>query len=215
MSKIIKVVEQLAHGGFGKVEKVQYGKATAVRKTFDPTIDVLRETTMEKLLKRFRREVSVQSSLSEEYFIPILESDLSGADPWFVMPVADCTYTEKIKQDRGKERFLARQGLSATGLADCFRLPGALVSGRARAGHRPHVHPEPGYERGGDFRNSSPMWGAICPAHAEWAFCPRANGQGVAGSISLRHIGLGANKSAPFHLVVAVSALYLPHAHLG
>lgn len=103
MSKIIKVVEQLAHGGFGKVEKVQYGKATAVRKTFDPTIDVLRETTMEKLLKRFRREVSVQSSLSEEYFIPILESDLSGADPWFVMPVADCTYTEKIKQDRGKE----------------------------------------------------------------------------------------------------------------
>jgi len=39
---------------------------------FDPKPEVLAGTTLEKLKQRFRREVSVQSRLSSDFFIPII-----------------------------------------------------------------------------------------------------------------------------------------------
>lgn len=98
----VVVVRTLARGGFGRVELVRprRGGTTVARKVFDPKPEILAGTTLEKLKQRFRREVSVQSRLSSDFFIPIIASDLDADEPWFTMPVADQTYAEKITADR-------------------------------------------------------------------------------------------------------------------
>jgi eukaryotic-like serine/threonine-protein kinase len=96
------VVRPLARGGFGRVElvKLKKGGVMVARKVFDPKPEVLAGTTLEKLKQRFRREVLVQSRLSSDFFIPVLESELDAAEPWFTMPVAERSYALKIEEDR-------------------------------------------------------------------------------------------------------------------
>ncbi len=102
MARSIVVVRTLAHGGFGRVEliKLAKGGTQVARKVFDPKPEVLGGASPEKLKKRFQREVRIQSRLSSEYFIPVLDADLDGDPPWFTMPLADRNFTEKIEADR-------------------------------------------------------------------------------------------------------------------
>src|SRR5690348_8362491 len=96
------VLRTLAHGGFGRVEliKLDKGGGNVARKVFDPKPDVLKATSIEKLRQRFQREVRIQSRLSGDYFIPVLDAKLDGDSPWFTMPLAARNFAEKIEEDR-------------------------------------------------------------------------------------------------------------------
>ena len=96
--KIKKVIENIHRGGFGIIDKVLLEDGTvAARKTFSPlNADRYTEATIDKLRKRFIREVSYQKELPENLFIPILDFDLTSENPSFIMPVADKVYTEEI-----------------------------------------------------------------------------------------------------------------------
>jgi serine/threonine protein kinase len=93
----MKLLNVINHGGFGRVEKVELdnGKIVA-RKVFDPHPSI---PTVEipKLKKRFQREVRVQSSLSADYFIEVLDFDLKAETPWFTMPLADRNFWQEIE----------------------------------------------------------------------------------------------------------------------
>ena len=69
------------------------------RKTFAPgaTIPV---DAHEKLRKRFRREIITQQQLGGTELLPVLDQGTDSGDPWFVMPLADQTYKQKIAEDK-------------------------------------------------------------------------------------------------------------------
>jgi len=95
------VIEAINSGGFGIVEKVRLGDGTVVaRKTFSPSVPIRTEKDRQKLLKRFRREVRIQSSFGSDVVCQILDSDLSGDRPWFTMPLAQKTLAEEISSCR-------------------------------------------------------------------------------------------------------------------
>lgn len=95
------VVNEIARGGFGKVERVllQDGSHLA-KKTFSPSVPITSPAELQKLKTRFSREVKVQSSLKSKSFIPILSSDLIDAEPWYLMPLADRNFHDQIEIDR-------------------------------------------------------------------------------------------------------------------
>lgn len=93
------VIEQINRGGFGVVEKVQLNDGSIVaRKTFDPSIPLTTDEEREKVLKRFIREVKIQSSFKSESICPILDSDLTGDAPWFTMPLAEKTLADELTE---------------------------------------------------------------------------------------------------------------------
>lgn len=98
----IKQVEHtIARGGFGVVDRVRMRDGVVLaRKTFSPQFPGLDPGMLHKLRARFEREVRVQSSLNSPSFIPILYSDLSGAEPWYLMPLADRNFLQQIQMDR-------------------------------------------------------------------------------------------------------------------
>jgi serine/threonine protein kinase len=97
----MKILNVISRGGFGRVERVELGEKTiAARKVFDPLPDILAAADISKLKKRFQREVRVQSSLSSDYFMEVLDSDLETETPWFIMPLADRTFWQEIQDAR-------------------------------------------------------------------------------------------------------------------
>ncbi|MCC3535593.1 MAG: serine/threonine protein kinase [Microcoleus sp. PH2017_25_DOB_D_A] len=108
----MKVLNVINRGGFGRVEKVELGNGEIVaRKVFDPLPDILAAAEVPKLKKRFQREVKVQSSLSADYFIEVLDSDLQAETPWFTMPLADRNFSQEI-QDACINGTTPREALS-------------------------------------------------------------------------------------------------------
>ena len=96
----MQVEKEIARGGFGLVEQVRMPDgAKWAKKTFSPAMP-LSSFELEKLKKRFAREVKVQSSLNSKSFIPILSSDLMVAEPWYLMPLADRNFSQQIDLDR-------------------------------------------------------------------------------------------------------------------
>lgn len=93
-------IKEIGRGGFGVVDEVQDsdGKRFA-KKTFAPTPGLAKVFRV-RLLKRFLREVKIQKELGKREIIPVLDSDLTGDSPWFIMPLATKTYKEKIEEDR-------------------------------------------------------------------------------------------------------------------
>jgi len=93
-------IRQIDRGGFGRVDEVLLPDGShGARKTFDPQFE-LTPDEYEKLLKRFIREVRVQSSLSPHIVVPIITADLDGDHPWYLMPLADKNYQSQINEDR-------------------------------------------------------------------------------------------------------------------
>jgi hypothetical protein len=68
----------------------------AARKVFSPSAEVIQGSSIEKMRKRFAREVRIQAELPKSFFIPILDSNLDADPPWFVMPLADRTMAEAM-----------------------------------------------------------------------------------------------------------------------
>jgi serine/threonine protein kinase len=97
----MRVITEIARGGFGRVEKVKLPDGTlAARKVYDPAPAILSATDAGKLRKRFEREVRVQSSLPDAYFLPVIGQDLSASPPWFLMPLADQNFEQRIAEAR-------------------------------------------------------------------------------------------------------------------
>jgi hypothetical protein len=100
----MREVRHINRGGFGVVHEVvdQSGRHLA-RKTFSPNVHVPEE--LDKLRKRFMREVRIQGQLTHPHVMPVVGHDLAGDAPWFTMPLATMSYGEKIAQDRANGQF--------------------------------------------------------------------------------------------------------------
>lgn len=97
-----KVIRHINRGGMGKVEEVELLDGTrAARKIFEPDkAAYTNQLELDKLRKRFEREVKYQAELGRNGAMPILGYDLNADPPWFVMPLADKTYEQQIADDR-------------------------------------------------------------------------------------------------------------------
>jgi eukaryotic-like serine/threonine-protein kinase len=94
----VKVLEEIARGGFGRVEKIQLPDYSIVaRKVFDPTPDILAGASVDELRARFAREVKVQRSLPDAWCMPVLDADLDAAQPWFTMPLAARNFEDQLR----------------------------------------------------------------------------------------------------------------------
>jgi serine/threonine protein kinase len=97
----MKVQEEIARGGFGRVDLVELPDGSRVaRKTFDPFVRGISQDEVEKMRRRFVREVNIQRSLNSPSFTPVLDFDLTGDNPWFCMPMADKSFAEEIAEAR-------------------------------------------------------------------------------------------------------------------
>lgn len=93
-------VRIIGRGGFGVVEEVQDTEGQlCARKTFEPA-PYIPDTAYARLRKRFRREVRIQAELGGAEIMPVLDYDLNGKRPWFVMPLAEKIYEQQIVEDR-------------------------------------------------------------------------------------------------------------------
>jgi eukaryotic-like serine/threonine-protein kinase len=102
----MKILGSISRGGFGRVEKIEMDNGEiAARKIFDPLPDIVASTDLSKLKKRFQKEVKVQSSLSSDYFIPILDADLQSENPSFIMPLAERNFWEEIQNYRSENKI--------------------------------------------------------------------------------------------------------------
>lgn len=96
----LREVRELGQGGFGVVHHVvdETGQDYA-RKTFQPAQNLQAEQ-IEQLRKRFVREVRIQGELGGNEVIPVIHSELNGAAPWFLMPLATKSYHDQLQEDR-------------------------------------------------------------------------------------------------------------------
>lgn len=94
----MKVLNTIANGGFGRVERVQLTDGAIVaRKVFAPIAQVVAGASLDDLRNRFRREVTIQQILPDAWCMPVLASDLSGTEPWFTMPLADQNFEDELR----------------------------------------------------------------------------------------------------------------------
>jgi eukaryotic-like serine/threonine-protein kinase len=99
MPKYTKLRE-IGRGSFGIVDEVEdeFGNLFA-RKTFLRSHS-LPSSEYDGSRKRFMREIETQKRIGGAEIMPVLNSFLSGEDPWFIMPLAEKTYEEQIESDR-------------------------------------------------------------------------------------------------------------------
>jgi len=96
----VREIREINRGGYGVVHEVLVGRQHLARKTFNPiTPD---EDLREKLKKRFKREVRIQSKIHHPNIMPVLDSDLDAVVPWFTMPLASESFEQKIIRDRSQ-----------------------------------------------------------------------------------------------------------------
>jgi serine/threonine protein kinase len=95
-----RAIREIGRGGFGIVEIVADSSGNRfARKTFSPAGSIP-PAAHDKLRMRFRREVITQQELGGTEILPVLDHDLDATAPWFVMPLAEKTYQQKIQDDK-------------------------------------------------------------------------------------------------------------------
>lgn len=108
----MRVISEIARGGFGIVDKVELDDGTVVaRKTFQPSFH-LPAHEFQKIKARFIREIRIQSTIQSEYFITITKFDLDCENPWYLMPLAEKNFQQQIEEDRCQGK------ISSSALAD-------------------------------------------------------------------------------------------------
>lgn len=99
------ILNNIASGGFGRVERIRLTDGTiAARKVFCPSA-FLGHVDRDKLVARFAREVRIQSHLNEDFVVPVIDSDLTANDPWYIMPLAERSYQEQLEEYRARGQF--------------------------------------------------------------------------------------------------------------
>lgn len=96
------VLSELGRGGLGVVELVEKDGKQFARKRF-----LFDSTTDSKDLQRFKREIEIQQSLSNDGpVMPILNYDLNDeSNYWYIMPLASEVYSQKISQDKNDDKI--------------------------------------------------------------------------------------------------------------
>lgn len=61
----------------------------------------------EEYIGRFLREVRLMQSVDNEHVLPILESNLDGDVPYYIMPLCECSLADRIGKMSPKERVTA------------------------------------------------------------------------------------------------------------
>lgn len=108
--KVKKTLLLMYEGNFSRVERVKLESGeNVVRKTFYPRKEI-DASSIEKLRNRFIIEVRTQEKLPSDIFIPILYSDLTTDNPWYIMPIAHRVYSDEIQMARHEKRI--PEGLS-------------------------------------------------------------------------------------------------------
>ncbi len=104
--QVKSVLAFINRGGFGRVERVLLGDdQIAARKVFDPEPTLYSsEAELQKLRTRFSREVRYQKTLAAHGAMPIIDEETSGDNPWFIMPLAEMSYADRIREDRSSSR---------------------------------------------------------------------------------------------------------------
>lgn len=87
----------LGRGGFAKVIKVKKEDIEYAKKIFSPNEQILQNVEEEELKKRFVREVKYQKSLDHRNILKIHEEFLAEQPPYFIMPLAEGTLSEELK----------------------------------------------------------------------------------------------------------------------
>lgn len=100
-------VRTISRGGMGVVDEVELVDGTRVaRKTFSPDPQAYTgPAELEKLHKRFEREVRYQSELGRTGAMPVIAFELAQSPPWFLMPLAEMTYAQRIVEDRRSNKI--------------------------------------------------------------------------------------------------------------
>ena len=94
MGRGMKVLGPINRGGFGRVERVRLEDGSlGARKVFDPAVP---GDDIEKLRKRFEREVRIQSAIVFPAVMPIIGADLDASPPWYLMPLAEQSLAEVL-----------------------------------------------------------------------------------------------------------------------
>ncbi len=94
----MKDLGEISRGGFGVVHKVELNDSSiGACKTFSPKNP---ELDNDKMRRRFRREVKVQSRLPANAAIPVLRMELDSDPPYYVMAFAERSLREQINNDR-------------------------------------------------------------------------------------------------------------------
>jgi hypothetical protein len=98
----MEVLDQIARGGFGRVERVRLASGAIVaRKVFDPTPEFA-FLDQAKLRRRFVNEVEALRRLATHGVIPVVAAALDAEPPWFAMPLAEKSYRAQVKADRAQ-----------------------------------------------------------------------------------------------------------------
>jgi hypothetical protein len=92
----MRVIREIQRGGFGRVDEVVHNRRRYARKTFEPSIPTT-PAELDKLKKRFDREVRVQAAIESHALMPIERYDLDDDPPWFLMPLADRSLAEEVQ----------------------------------------------------------------------------------------------------------------------
>lgn len=83
------VKKTLGSGGFGIVELVETPDGQELARKRFSVAQALPPEMIENVRKRFVREAKMQAGLRHRNIVPILGSDLTGDEPWYLMPVAE------------------------------------------------------------------------------------------------------------------------------
>lgn len=91
------VVQERGRGGFGIVNEVvdQFGLRYACKQ-----LNVPAHISLAEVLPRFVREVKYQSAITHDNVVRIIEHHLDSNPPWFIMPLAVCSFHDELMIDR-------------------------------------------------------------------------------------------------------------------
>ncbi|WP_312705316.1 serine/threonine-protein kinase [Stenotrophomonas lactitubi] len=95
-----QAVRMIGSGGFGNVEEVvDASGARFARKTFSIN-QPLPPEFHENILKRFQKEIRIQSLIRDRNIVRILSADLDANPPCYIMPLAAGRLSDDIATDR-------------------------------------------------------------------------------------------------------------------
>jgi len=86
---------KIGSGGFGFVREVRGTRG------FVGALKTLADGYSEEDLRRFRREVRLQSQLVHRNIVPVEHMDLDATPPWYVMPLARCSLRDRLDVAHG------------------------------------------------------------------------------------------------------------------
>ncbi len=84
------IKEYIPGAGMAQVFKVEKNGQSYVLKS-------VQNATDESEVKRFKREIRLMQSIKDQHVIEVIESDLSAAEPYYIMPLCECSLKAKAQ----------------------------------------------------------------------------------------------------------------------